>query len=779
MNTITLRKRLFTLAVCAFAWVGANATVTVTTDANGYTVVTTTQRGELGNTDISSQLRNVKKLKLVGPFNNDPDFMRLKGWCSPTHLDLTDAIIDQGTVSYTYYYLDTTDNQKNVRRVLSHDNNGWYYTNNGTRQNVNEEDVRIYTASVNGGQTMPGEWKNTLTSIKLPTNSNYNVVANQFCSDCSNLTEIVIPDNITVIGNQAFKSNNSQLTSITLPNNLVAICNEAFYGTKLSSITIPGSVEIIEKDAFTNCTAATTLKFAPSDNQHHMIVKYYAFFNLANLEDIYIETNALVDCENEAFDYRITWGQGDTTRKLCTLHFSSEVASHYANLTDPLTPQIAMDAKKFHEWLLAHYKKASNPYANGWWEFVKNGTTEENEKVEGKKFLRTYSDYDYDRIVPEGVKAYIVTGLKKQDGIYALNLVQLFVIPKRTGVILYGVSNSKDADGNDILAMPLCEIANGLPLRRDFWYSLQGDDATTMKNYLWPSCVTLDPNGYVNEPYVYYDMNAQGEILKDEQGDYLVHSGFRKVLGEAEKIEDNGVLTLDPYDNKENYVTPQPEALQNGSTSAVPTNYNATVLNGFYRNFYMQRYANTKSGKQFIANSDDKTAATAASQYVGFFRVKHSTFGPGKAFLRLKSNEFDLPEGGEVIINGDTEQFKMGNNTYNFLHYQVEYSKENGNPMSPDQSGLWKTNGDPNMTWEHNSNWGQRSNASSNAKFVYVEFIGEPEIIEEGNGIATMIIPSSMIEGEHTGEYYTLQGVKVSNPTKGIYIKNGRKIIIK
>ena len=780
---------LFATLLCVFV---AKATVTVTTDANGYTVVTTTQAGELNSNDLSSQLSGVTKLKLVGPFNNDPDFLKLKGWCSPTHLDLTGAIIDQGTVTYTYYYLDTTDNQKNVRRQLTKDDNGWYYTADGAKTYVNDADVRIYTATVSGGQTMPGEWKNSLTSISLPKNSSYKVVANQFCADFDKLTEIIIPDNIEVIGNQAFKSNNSQLTSVSLSSNLVAICNEAFYGTKLNSITIPGSVEIIEKDAFTNCTSATKLIFDESDTQHHMIIKYYAFFNLAAIQDIYINTNALVDCENEAFDYRITWGQGDTTRSLCTIHFSAEVGEHYANLTDPLTPAIAKNPKLFHEWLDAHYDKAKTPYANGWWEFVKNGTVEENpDPVPNGKILRTFSDYDYDRIVPEGIKAYIVTGLEEQGDDYALKLVQLLVIPKRTGVILYGVPNSKDSKGNPIISMSLCEIANGLPLRRDYWYTLQGNDADALKNYLWPSCVTLDPTKYVNENYVYYDMNPDGTIAKDEQDDYSVHVGVRKVLDDvANDVENNKKLPLGPWDNQTNFSTPNPETITpEGSTvsytSAVPTGYDATVLNGFYRNFYLQRYANTVSGKKYIASATDQNKAKEASQYIGFFRCKSSKFGTGKAFLRMKNDEYKSANGGEAIIIGDTEKFKDAQgNPKDYCNYQVEYKKESGEPMSPNESGLWKTGPDanPNMEWTDNSNWGDRTNAtgtSAPAKFVTVTFDGEPEIIENIDGTATLIMPNPMLNKAGENEYYTLQGVKVTNPAKGVYIKNGKKVVIK
>ena len=795
-----MEKKLFTLLICAFAWIGVNATVTVSTDANGYTVVTTTTAGEISGDVTDSQtgkkvqelLSGVTKLKLVGPFKDNPDFNNLKGWCKPTHLDLTGAIIDQGTVTYTHYFLDTTDNQKNVRRVLTQDADGkWYYNLNGTNTYVDDEDVRIYTASVDGGQKIPSEWK-SLTYISLPTSSSYNVVANQFCADFDNLKEIVIPDNIKVIGGQAFKSNNSQLTSVTLPNGLVAICKEAFYGTKLNTITIPGSVEIIEKDAFSNCTSATKLIFDESDTQHHMIIKYYAFYNLSALQDIYINTNALVDCENQAFDAQITWGQGATTRSLCTIHFSAEVGEHYANLTDPLTPTIAKNPKLFHEWLLAHYKKANTPYANGWWEFVKNGTVEENpDPVPNGKILRTFSDYDYDRIVPEGIKAYIVTGLEEQGDDYALKLVQLLVIPKRTGVILYGVPNSKDSKGNPIISMSLCEIANGLPLRRDYWYTLQGNDADNLKNYLWPSCVTLNPTKYVNENYVYYDMKPDGTIAVDEQGDYSVHVGVRKVLDDvANDVENNKKLPLGPWDNQTKFSTPNPETITpEGSTvsytSAVPTGYDASVLNGFYRNFYLQRYANTVSGKKYIASATDKEKAKAASQYIGFFRCKSSKFGTGKAFLRVNSDEYQSANGGEAIIIGDTEKFRDAQgNVQNYCNYQVEYAKETGNPMSPDQSGLWKTgqNANPNMEWTDNSNWGNRTNAtgtSAPAKFVTVTFDGEPEIIENEDGTATLIVPNSMLKKVGDNEYYSLQGIKVSNPTKGVYVKNGKKVVIK
>ena len=46
---------------------------------------------------------------------------------------------------------------------------------------------------------------------------------------------------------------------------------------------------------------------------------------------------------------------------------------------------------------------------------------------------------------------------------------------------------------------------------------------------------------------------------------------------------------------------------------------------------------------------------------------------------------------------------------------------------------------------------------------------------EETTGISNAAVETT----EDDGTYYNLQGVRVMNPQKGIYIKNGKKIVIK
>ena len=62
------------------------------------------------------------------------------------------------------------------------------------------------------------------------------------------LTSVIIPDSVTSIGSNAFRSNS--LTSIVLPNVLTTIGANAFQTNSLTSITLPDSVTSVGTNAF-------------------------------------------------------------------------------------------------------------------------------------------------------------------------------------------------------------------------------------------------------------------------------------------------------------------------------------------------------------------------------------------------------------------------------------------------------------------------------------------------------------------------------------------------
>lgn len=188
-----------------------------------------------------------------------------------------------------------------------------------------------------------------------------------------------------------------------------------------------------------------------------------------------------------------------------------------------------------------------------------------------------------------------------------------------------------------------------------------------------------------------------------------------------------------------------------------------------FRNFGMGRIQSTTTG-----------AGGHTSNFVGFFRLISGTMTGGKAYLKLSATEYPDRTGGEVIVIADT---KPVTGYESILHYQVEYEKTStGTPIGPETSGYWKggiNDGDtvtygestvarPNMCWALDSNWGDRSKTTAAAHIAIFE--GEPVT----NGISKTT--ENSLEDD---VLYTVMGIKTANPTKGIYIKNGKKVVVK
>ena len=106
-----------------------------------------------------------------------------------------------------------------------------------------------------------------LSSYTIP--DNIKVIGNEAFYGCSNLTSVTIGDNVATIGDEAFYSC-SRLTSVTIGDNVATIGNSAFYGcTNLTSITIGDNVPTIGIEAFYNCPNLARFegKWASSDNR--------------------------------------------------------------------------------------------------------------------------------------------------------------------------------------------------------------------------------------------------------------------------------------------------------------------------------------------------------------------------------------------------------------------------------------------------------------------------------------------------------------------------------
>ena len=80
--------------------------------------------------------------------------------------------------------------------------------------------------------------------------------------DGKEITELIIPDGVTSIGSSAFY-NCRRLTSITIGNSATSIGSSAFYNCRsLTSVTIPDGVTSIGDDAFYGCSSLTSVNIS-------------------------------------------------------------------------------------------------------------------------------------------------------------------------------------------------------------------------------------------------------------------------------------------------------------------------------------------------------------------------------------------------------------------------------------------------------------------------------------------------------------------------------------
>ena len=123
---------------------------------------------------------------------------------------------------------------------------------------------------------------------------------NSICSyafeNCTNITEITLPQSITSIGENAF-DNCCNLVNINIPSNVCHISDDTFSNChNLANVTIPNNVESIGDNAFANCSSLTDIIIP---NQV-VSIGNGTFYNCTSLNNIFIP-NGVLTIGDDAF----------------------------------------------------------------------------------------------------------------------------------------------------------------------------------------------------------------------------------------------------------------------------------------------------------------------------------------------------------------------------------------------------------------------------------------------------------------------------------------------
>ncbi|MCX7548771.1 leucine-rich repeat domain-containing protein [Xanthomarina sp. F1114] len=113
---------------------------------------------------------------------------------------------------------------------------------------------------------------------------------------CPNLTNVSLPDSISIINTAAFR-NSSGLTSINMPANLISIENQGFSGcSSLTNVTFPVGLTSLKRRAFEDCTSLTNVNLPNSVN----FVGFEAFKGCTSLTDVSL-SNSMTNINTAVF----------------------------------------------------------------------------------------------------------------------------------------------------------------------------------------------------------------------------------------------------------------------------------------------------------------------------------------------------------------------------------------------------------------------------------------------------------------------------------------------
>ncbi|MBR5983236.1 MAG: leucine-rich repeat domain-containing protein [Bacteroidales bacterium] len=202
---------------------------------------------------------------------------------------------------------------------------------------------------------MGGEYESALFASPVATvnfGEHVKIIPEKAFYNCSELTEMRLPDSVTNIGAQAFSGCSSLTGTLIIPDSVKYIGDAAFNRCSgfTGELVLPNSVKIIGMYAFCNCGGITSVTLGNSIDS----IKYEAFYNCDSITDIYslsitppfagpnLVSNSLYQTVNvwvpcatiDSYRSINQWNRFANIRSEQTTHYNIEVETDDANMGD-------------------------------------------------------------------------------------------------------------------------------------------------------------------------------------------------------------------------------------------------------------------------------------------------------------------------------------------------------------------------------------------------------------------------------------------------------------
>ena len=592
----------------------------------------------------------------------------------------------------------------------------------------------------------------SLTSIILP--SSLTSIGDYTFSTCKGLSSITIPNTITNIGNYAFEQCNN-LTSIIIPNSVTTIGDHAFRGCSgLINVTLPNDIRMIKRNTFDGCSSLKNIVI-PSKVEYIYQEAFAGCSSLKNVKSLASTPPLLY--ENAFSNYEIPlsvpegtrdsylaaspWNKfkeilsASDTKYTLTYKVDSEVYQIYELLEGAtITPEPAptKEGYDFSGWsTIPATMPANDVTVTG--SFTKNETTEAI-TISNSGKSSYCGDKNLDFSMTDDIKAFVVTGYDYQGETSTIWLTRVKDVPAGTPIIVKGTAGT----------------TYDIPVKA----SSSSYYENMLKGNTTGSAITLNPT---DGDYMNMVMQGGQFWTFDSPISFPANMSYLQLpkpaampsatAGSSQTVKisnDKGKVTL---------------------CSTVDLDFSSLEGDGV---------------KAFTVTGYDNS-----SSVIWMTRVTRASAGVG-LIVKGPKGEYSVPSSGAQTSYAN---MLVGNNSGSSV--SLAPSDATYTYMVMSQGEFWSF--DSSIDFPSGMAYlripkaalAMTRSAKDDTPSSSYRFTEEPEVISmtidtrsiSGEGDTTGIHETKR-EGVRSEEWYTLQGQRVAKPGKGLYIHNGKKVLV-